>query len=753
MVDGMDFRLELLAIQHEALEEKPIKEIHPALEDVCEHLQGVDVHDPAGVGHLEENTSHDGRCLERDDELADACEGVRAAPNASTLGEEDHQVPRNGERPHLAELARSDGFVTDAPFSGETSMVLPFAFAPSAVPPHAQHRHSVARWRRRPLALGQRLNAVLDSAFTCFPPTSIGASRPERTFGRRALGARPDTKILRGRRASPGTSSRRSHGLSRGLFELDGGEVSAARADEVMDLRVTDVDVWLHVPPVTPAGGFRDRGPTVHRGFTARANVHLLHTSLEAEPHGAQDDEDRGTRSRRMAEGERSWISAPSGPRDRPSPDPKWVRPCAAGGALLVLFGGCLASPEGTRAALDGRSRGSFVATTDAEWPERSLRPMGWVHGNQARALSIIMGEVAILEGEPALVSGVGTSLGLRFDEERNDLAAVTARYARDVGDRGGMLVLFTTFDDRGASGPAYFVPIFNDVLGTGLGVIDQRAEFHVSAIEAVINMKRLDEHAGDRALEVLAHEVAHRHLAYMEAEIDSSTAAVPFYGRQHAHWRAALDTAGSIMGGYGWLETTRGRFVVTRSNDGFSELDLYGLGLREPSEVPPFFLILNARTEAGFALPDSAELTIGSRAVGDRIDLAIDDVIRALGRRRPPSPSGSDLDLTFALLTAPGEAATSTGALDAASRIDGLRRRFEAEWPRLTLGRGRVCTVIRGCLAEAPPDGGLETNDRPHAREEGCACAVAVGDERAPALGWIFLLGLRLRRRPLRPS
>lgn len=329
-------------------------------------------------------------------------------------------------------------------------------------------------------------------------------------------------------------------------------------------------------------------------------------------------------------------------------------------------------------------------------------------------ALSSSPSQVRVLEGDTETVSPIDGGWGLRFDDGDNDLAAVIGRYVAEVTDVEATLVLFTTFDDLGRGGRAYSVPIFNDTSGTGLEPIDRRAEFRTERFVQLVNMKSIAGHR-DRAalLELLAHELAHRHLAYL-----STTSTVPIVGRQDAHWHAALATEGSIMGGYGWAEVGPEVFEVIAKNERFSSLDLYALGLFDPAEVEPFFFIDELRTEEGFSLPESAELFLGDRALGRRRDLSIDEVIEAAG---PRARERAPMRAVFAVLTEPGLSATSTTAQTTVAAVEEIRAELEDSWRDLTRARGALCTTIKGC--EAPPP--------PPVEESGCGCATI---ERRPS-------------------
>lgn len=380
------------------------------------------------------------------------------------------------------------------------------------------------------------------------------------------------------------------------------------------------------------------------------------------------------------------------------------------------------------------RHVGTYAPTP---WAARDLRP-----GVTTRGLVSRFGEVVVLEGDADLVSGADGQWGLRLDEDRNDVAAVCRRFAEQVADPAATLVLFTTFEDRGGGGPAYFVPIFDDTPGTGLGPLDQRDVFGVRGLEGFVNMKRLDDHEEEAQLPLLVHEVAHRHLAYLEvAPVDGATVAVPLLGRQQAHWHAALHTGGSVLGGHGFVESTPGTFVVARKNDALSGLDLYGLGLLEPDEVEAFFFVDGLRTLDGAPIPAEAQLELGTALRGERIALDAQDVVAALGRRpRADRP----MQVVFALLTAPGQAASSTTVRAEAARIDALRGALEQAWPDWTRGRGALCTRLSGCEGSSPIDAGSIDAGAPAPAHGGCRSGLA-GARGAP---WLALLGLLAARR-----
>jgi hypothetical protein len=184
------------------------------------------------------------------------------------------------------------------------------------------------------------------------------------------------------------------------------------------------------------------------------------------------------------------------------------------------------------------------------------------------------------------------------------------------------------------------------------------------------------------------------------------------------------LHTDGSLMGGHELRPAGNG-FVVVARYVRLSELDLYGLGLFAPEEVRPFFVIGNARNENGSLIPAAAELVAGARITGSKIDLTIDDVIRAAGSR---DPGEAEMRAVFALVTRPNEAATSTAVIAEAQAIDALRSDLEAAWSSFTRSRGSLCTRLAGCLVSETPDAGVSIDKN----GGDCGCAAVLRGEGA---------------------
>jgi hypothetical protein len=181
----------------------------------------------------------------------------------------------------------------------------------------------------------------------------------------------------------------------------------------------------------------------------------------------------------------------------------------------------------------------------------------------------------------------------------------------------------------------------------------------------------------------VLAHEVGHRWLANALFR-DGSTASRELLGRDLVHWSFFADTDGSFLEGNDIEAQGDGRFRTVGASLRYSALDQYLMGLRDASEVPPFFFVRNP-TGAG---NDRGRFPqTGVVFGGVRKDVAITDVVAALGPRNPPgAPWARPFRQAFIYVAVGGAPDSQTLA---------KLERIRAAWPDFfaqgTEGRGSV--------------------------------------------------------------
>lgn len=319
-----------------------------------------------------------------------------------------------------------------------------------------------------------------------------------------------------------------------------------------------------------------------------------------------------------------------------------------------------------------------------------------------------LVGSVAVLEGDATTTTTDGTGFGI----EHAHLATIATRFIQTFGDNYDQLAVFLTFSDRSSrQALAYQMPVKNDVTGIGIGTFDDSARFGSPSgrLQTVLNMKRITIYGRDAAADedndlyyVWAQEAAHRWLVYFRFQRRGEMAPnASLLGRMDAHWARTVQADASIMDGYLWKDNGDGTFTPVERGKRYGTLDQYGMGLRKAEEVPPFFLLENLTRETGEAV-NMGPISIGGRYKATRVDLTIDDVIRAIGRRNPAEDKAAqDLRMGVVLLTAPG--VTSAQVIGESFRIDTSRRIWTDFYNAAGGGRGVVCSeLLRPCRGAA---------------------------------------------------
>lgn len=156
-------------------------------------------------------------------------------------------------------------------------------------------------------------------------------------------------------------------------------------------------------------------------------------------------------------------------------------------------------------------------------------------------------------------------------------------------------------------------------------------------------------------------------------------------------HWSYYFNS-GSLMYGSQIQDLGGGQFRLTNPSPKYAEIDQYLMGLRDPSEVSPMFLVdVGDLAGAGSAsLPLNAS---GSDTVsGTRVDFTIDDVIRANGPRVPARET-CHWKAAFLLVYDPQTPPTAAQI----AKVDTYRRRWEVFYADATDRRGSFDTTLSG--------------------------------------------------------
>jgi MYXO-CTERM domain-containing protein len=178
-------------------------------------------------------------------------------------------------------------------------------------------------------------------------------------------------------------------------------------------------------------------------------------------------------------------------------------------------------------------------------------------------------------------------------------------------------------------------------------------------------------------------------------------------------HWSYFFNT-GSVMYGNTIRDLGSGMFEVSNPAAKYSELDQYLMGLRDPSEVSPMFLVDTGDILGSASFPIARGQT--EIISGTRLDFTVQDIIRVEG---PRIPARDACHWKGAFMIVHPVGAPPTAAQIAL--VDRYRQRWESFYSDATDQRGSFDTTLAGggqgtstCPANnSPPvDGGMAALD-----------------------------------------
>jgi hypothetical protein len=297
---------------------------------------------------------------------------------------------------------------------------------------------------------------------------------------------------------------------------------------------------------------------------------------------------------------------------------------------------------------------------------------------------------------------GGAAAVGERFSAGNQlDTVATAKKFYGTHGDAFDQLIIWTDVSVvRDAF--AYETTIANEIGGLGIDIYDLSSGFGSGGrLRSLAIMDALAKYPDDPAqrflgegstLAVLAHEVAHRWLAFFDVRNHRGERSDELLGRGMAHWSFFLDTDASVMEGNDIQELGGGSFRTVGAMSGYSALDLYAMGLNAESEVPPFFYV---ESPVNVSPPKDRESapTLDVTFNGTRRDVLIQDIVAANGPRVPSTGDAPRLH-TQAFIYIVG--AGRTAAAGQIEKLDRIRRQWEPFFEKATGGRMRVRTELR---------------------------------------------------------
>jgi hypothetical protein len=304
--------------------------------------------------------------------------------------------------------------------------------------------------------------------------------------------------------------------------------------------------------------------------------------------------------------------------------------------------------------------------------------------------------ELAAADLSESRPSGASGAIGERFsDVEKVDLVSVAHRFFSSHPDVFDQLVVYTTRPLNPLPGSlAFEVNVRNEVLGIGQDLFDHSARWaSAGALASVAYMDSIDQYLEVDGFEILAHEVGHRWLTRLRFRRGDEAASGALLGRGGVHWSFFLDTDASVLEGNRIVDHGGGRFETVDITRGYSALDQYVMGLRLPTEVPPFFYVEDAdnfRPNRSFKSSSAPEA--GISFTGVRRDVTVENVVAALGPRVPDATRAPRVLRQAFVLVADALAPATPERGQALARI---RSRFGPYYREATGGRATTASTL----------------------------------------------------------
>ena len=311
-------------------------------------------------------------------------------------------------------------------------------------------------------------------------------------------------------------------------------------------------------------------------------------------------------------------------------------------------------------------------------------------------------GEFEAVNLSDQTVPGGAGAIGERFAESADlDTVEVARAFYRTHSDEYDQLIIWTDAS-LVEDAFAFETTIANNIRGIGLQLFDSSSDFgSAGRLQSFALMDFIGKYPDNprtrflgenSTVAVLAHEVGHRWLAFLEFRDHDDDRSEELLGRDGSHWSFFFDSDASVMEGNDIEDLGGGAFETVAAAERYSLLDQYAMGLVPASAVPPFFYVENPTNVSPSRDREDAP-DVGVEFNGTRRDVLIQDII-AIHGDRVPSPASSPRVHRQAYIFVVGQGRALQNA--DVEKIDRIRREFESFFLEATEGRMRVETVLR---------------------------------------------------------
>ena len=293
--------------------------------------------------------------------------------------------------------------------------------------------------------------------------------------------------------------------------------------------------------------------------------------------------------------------------------------------------------------------------------------------------------------------SGGTGAVGERFAAQQElDFVALGKQFYRSHNDDFDQLVVFANSRTTAAGTFAFEFTVANEVTGIGVDIYDTSRDFGSGGrLRSIVDMDLLSKFPDDprtkflgenNTLSVLGQECGHRWLAYMQFR-NGATNSNELLGRDEAHWSFFFDSDASNMEGNDIQDVGGGSFRTVGAVSQYCALDQYAMGLRLPSEVPPMFFVRGPSSGNPADAP-----RIGVSFTGQRVDVRIEDVVAAMGQRRPDATAAQKLFRDAFVYVVTGNPEISSDL----AKLERIRSSWEEYFNASTGGRGTMNARLR---------------------------------------------------------
>jgi uncharacterized protein (TIGR03437 family) len=273
------------------------------------------------------------------------------------------------------------------------------------------------------------------------------------------------------------------------------------------------------------------------------------------------------------------------------------------------------------------------------------------------------------------------------------DIVTLAQRFYQTHEDAYDYLVVYNNMQiDAMAGAVAYESTVRSFSTGHGVPVQDNGSQYgSASRLRSIMNMGRIDNYpvdtgaivplratSRDTPLTVLGHEAGHLFNAFASIPDPNNPANKLMLGYGGSHWSFLFDSEASLDEGEQIIDrgaASSPRFVSGSVTQGYSPLDQYLMGFGSAAAVQGIFAVQNALS-GGFVVSPLGHPASGVSFSGDRLDISVNDVIAAEGRRTPDlTVAQRRYRFAFILLVPAG----STPPDSQVQQIEAYRQQFPA--------------------------------------------------------------------------